>query len=127
MKTLTLSPCREIVDGKYCGVTPDNHVIGVHHLQHVYKPEVDFEEAVHADLYRNLLPFGPDKAAKTAYRDREGELYTQFMTDLRKWLVHSGVPEKYADKVARHAWQDGHSSGYHEVLNCGQSLIEIFQ
>lgn len=36
------------------------------------------------------------------------------------------IPEQYRDKVWSKAWADGHSSGYHEVLNCLRELVDIF-
>jgi flagellar biosynthesis/type III secretory pathway protein FliH len=37
------------------------------------------------------------------------------------------IPEQYRDKVYRHAYQTGHSSGFSEIYNHLLDLIEIFQ
>jgi hypothetical protein len=86
-----------------------------------------FEEKVRADFYKNPLPYGPSAEAKVAYRDKEGELHGQFMTDLGAYLVSEGVPAQYVGKVSYAAWEDGHSSGYSEVLNSAYKFIEIFK
>jgi len=37
------------------------------------------------------------------------------------------VPKQYQDKVYRHAWESGHSSGYSEVYIHLQELVDIFE
>lgn len=57
----------------------------------------------------------------------------QKVTDLIEQLIkdHSGfnthVPEQYQDKIWNMAWDYGHASGYYEVYNQLNRLIEIFE
>ena len=51
----------------------------------------------------------------------------EFMPDFLQYLVESGVPAKYAQRVADHAWQEGHAHGYYEIVNVAQDLIYIFE
>ena len=46
--------------------------------------------------------------------------------DFANYLLASGVPEKYASKVASLAYQQGHANGYVEILGCAAELIDIF-
>lgn len=39
----------------------------------------------------------------------------------------NSIPEQYRDKVYRHAYQTGHSSGFSEIYNHLLDLIEIFE
>lgn len=51
-----------------------------------------------------------------------------FCQDHKKWLEEDqGVPSQYAGKVASYAWQEGHSSGFSEILNVSYGIAEIFQ
>ncbi len=50
-----------------------------------------------------------------------------FHQDFTDYLIRMGVPVQYASKVASYAWQEGHSSGYQNVLNVAGDLIEIFK
>lgn len=89
--------------------------------------ELDFESRVRMDFYTTKVPYGYSTEERTAYREDDNRLHQQFMTDLVAYLIENGVPEKYASKTANYAWQEGHSSGFGEVLNCTYALIDIFK
>jgi hypothetical protein len=84
------------------------------------------EEKVRANAYDNPLPYSREPKVREAYDKKDGELYDEFVTDLRAYLLAEGVPEQYVGKVISKAWEDGHSSGYSEVFNCALGLAEIF-
>lgn len=86
----------------------------------------DFEHKVRSGEYETKLHFGPTTEAKVAYREDNSQLNCKFYEDAEAYAVASGVPKQYAAKVVSKAWSDGHSSGYSEVLNCLENLIEIF-
>lgn len=46
---------------------------------------------------------------------------------IKDMAVITTVPPQYRDKVYQKAWADGHSSGFYEVYNCLNDLIEIFE
>lgn len=89
--------------------------------------EKDFYEKCRDGDYEVRLPFGkPGSPEREAHRVAYRELSTAFHTDLRAYVVSLGVPEKYADKVASYAYDEGHSGGYTEVCNAALSVAEIF-
>jgi hypothetical protein len=47
--------------------------------------------------------------------------------DFRAFIAGRNVPERYVGKVASAAYQDGHSSGYGEILACAYKFMEIFE
>lgn len=84
---------------------------------------MEFPDKVGAGFYKNLLNH---KIDKVAYRERDVEIGIQFSADHRKWLLEQGVPKQYVDKVISASYDDGHSGGYSEVVNCSYKFIEIF-
>lgn len=87
---------------------------------------MDFEKKVRSNAYNTKLPYGPTAAEKEAHTKDDDDLNEKFMADAKAYCIEQGVPEKYVAKVVNLAWQDGHSSGYSEVLNCLYGLIGIF-
>jgi len=49
-----------------------------------------------------------------------------FDDDFEQHLLNHGVPSQYVKKVAYAAYEQGHSSGDSEIVNCAWDLIEIF-
>lgn len=89
---------------------------------------MSFEEKVQKDYYENSLPYGDFKSEeRRVYQAEAQKLSEEFELDFRNWLYSQGVPGKYVSKVALKAWEDGHSSGYSEILNCAYSLVDIFK
>lgn len=86
---------------------------------------MDFESKVQNDGYKNPVPYSREN--REAYRQAENKLVAEFTKDHIEWLKAQGVPARYAAKVAAKAWEDGHSSGFSEVLNVSYSLVEIFR
>lgn len=87
-----------------------------------------FEEKIRAEVYNNPLPYGKTGTAeREEYQKRSGELSVAFHDDLHAWLLAQGVPEKYVDKVASRAYDDGHAYGYSEIFSHACSLAEIFE
>lgn len=70
------------------------------------------------------VPAGVDmKAANEAYRADQAVLYAQFKTDALEYVGLAGHPK--ADKVWAYAWEEGHSSGYHSVLQVLEEVAEL--
>ena len=88
---------------------------------------MDFEQKVRSEHYKNDLPYGRQPQVLAAYNQREHEVVTEFMTDLKAWMVEQGVPQQYVSKLASKAWEDGHAHGFSEILNVSYGLVEIFQ
>src|SRR5665213_3569308 len=85
----------------------------------------DFEENVRTDYYSfNPFDFGVNRDQWRIFGNQRG---AEFSADAIQYLVDSGVPEKYANKVYSCAWDRGHSNGYYEVLGVMYGLIEIFK
>ncbi len=78
----------------------------------------DFVNDTYAGYYRwereSILAAGFDRPETT------------FNDDFRAWLLDMGVPSQYAGNVAYVAYEQGHSGGESEIVNCAFSLIEIF-
>jgi hypothetical protein len=49
-----------------------------------------------------------------------------FDDDFEQHLLSNGVPSQYVKKVAYCAYEQGHSSGESEIVNCAWDLISIF-
>ena len=64
------------------------------------------------------------------YRLERDDIYRQgsltFDDDFRAFLLEKGVPEQYVGKVAHVAYEQGHSGGEEEIVNCSWDLIGIF-
>jgi hypothetical protein len=84
----------------------------------------DFETRVRDGAYETKLSYADNRQAA---REDSNRLCSQFMTDLTAYLVTSGVPARYASKVASYAWSEGHSCGYSEVVIHASNLADIFQ
>jgi hypothetical protein len=71
-----------------------------------------------------------DKSAKQLYREDSHRLQRQFETDVLLY-VKSEVGKELTDKqwqaVWHKAWEDGHSSGYNEILMAVSDLIDIIK
>lgn len=122
------TPWHELVASRPIDTSTNVHELTLEVME--YGLRKTFEEKIAANAYDNDKPYptGKTVASQTgrdAYRTRESELYAQFMADFKVWMREHGVPAKYLDKVAAKAWDDGHSSGYSEVVNCAHKYIEI--
>lgn len=85
----------------------------------------EFEDDVRGGYY-NFNPYDY-KLHKEEYRKFDSRRHAEFTDHGAAYLISNGVPGKYSAKVFSKAYQDGHSSGYTEVLNCMYDLIEIFK
>lgn len=78
---------------------------------------MDIHQKVINGDYDNKLAYAPKKENEVtwqSYRTEEGRLYNQFKADALESVGLTDHPQ--SEKVWRKAWEDGHSSGYYEVL-----------
>jgi hypothetical protein len=100
----------------------------------------DLWNAVQAGKYNTDLPYpayltlgqrqDPDKVAehravRQAYLEDENRLERQFHDDLLEALGVADHPK--ADKLYQIAWDQGHASGYTEVMNAANELVELLR
>jgi hypothetical protein len=98
---------------------------------------MDFEEKVRLDYYRNKMPYAfkyrnksKDPETFIAYRKEEGRLYMEFKSDLKAFvdaLLGYVMSKDQFDAFFLYVWSQGHSSGYHEVVNCSYDLIAVIK
>ena len=69
------------------------------------------------------------KMERTNYREDAGRLFVEFKDDCRAYATSRlGIlTEKAWNSIWTHAWDEGHSSGYHEVLQYLCSILEIIE
>lgn len=82
---------------------------------------------IKAGKYDNKVPYvrhSKDKEAWQAYRDGERAAINLFKQDLEEDYGTNNHP--LADSLWRKAWEDGHSSGLHEVVGHYNDLVEYF-
>jgi len=60
------------------------------------------------------------------YKLMDMDIVNTFNDDFEQYLLSNGVPAQYVKKVAHAAYEQGHSSGDSEIVNCAGDLIEIF-
>lgn len=84
----------------------------------------NFEEVARSGYYRLQRENAYHRQRNGLERDPGSDT---FDVDLEAWLLFCGVPERYVAKVARFAYQEGHSSGEEEILNVAYGLLEIFE
>lgn len=60
-------------------------------------------------------------------QDHNGKIDQLIEAFVREESGLNTIPEQYRDKVYRHAYQTGHSSGFSEIYNHLLDLIEIFE
>lgn len=88
---------------------------------------MDFEEQVKTGAFENKLPYGERGTPElAAYRHESQNLHKAFMEGLRAFVIVLGVPTQFAAKVAEKAWDDAHSSGHVDVVNCAVDLADLF-
>ena len=85
----------------------------------------DFESDVRAGYYRAV------RDAHYTLRDMPLFCYdnlpaNSFDADFELHLLDHGVPYQYVKKVGYCAYEQGHSSGDSEIVNCAWDLIAIF-
>ena len=69
-----------------------------------------------------------DQEMKRAWRDDEHRLKLLFEVDLRKYLEYElgrPITDDQFVSLFRQAWEDGHSSGYGEVLIYASNLADV--
>lgn len=88
---------------------------------------MDFEEKMQTRAYSSQLPYGkPGTPERRAYQADQQRLNKDYAAEFRAWLLSMGVPERYVDKVAAVAYDEGHSGGHPEILGHALTLVEIF-
>ncbi len=68
--------------------------------------------------------------AKRAYGENTRRLQILFESDMRKYLeseIGKPLTDAQFNAVFSKAWEDGHSSGYSEVLTCANNLIDLIK
>ena len=63
--------------------------------------------------------------ARMEYGAEDRRIAEQFKADLFETLGISRHPMR--EKLYSKAWSDGHASGYQEVFNCAQDLVELIE
>lgn len=87
---------------------------------------MDIHQKVINGTYDNKLIYASKKADEVtwqAYKDESDRLYNQFKADALESVGLTNHPQ--SEKVWHKAWEDGHSSGYYEVLIKLEELTEI--
>lgn len=90
--------------------------------------EVSVYKKIAADYYKNKLPYSgkkADKAIRTARWEEEARLNLLFKSDLEKEFDIVGHPK--CGLLFQIAWDLGHSSGYSEVWNYYQQLVDLIK
>lgn len=85
-------------------------------------------EKMRSDYYKNKLPYSgkkDDQAIRKAHGEEEGRLHQLFKSDLEKEFGIVRHPK--ADLLFQIAWSMGHSSGYHEVWNHYQEMVDLLK
>lgn len=83
-------------------------------------------EKIRSEYYKNNLPYSGksnDKEIREAWGNEESRLTALFKHDCEKEFKIVG--HQKADKLFQVAWSMGHSSGYSEVWNYYQELVEL--
>lgn len=62
----------------------------------------------------------------TAYKLRQTQVDSVIEAYIKEVTNFKIIPDQYQAKVWEKAYQDGHSGGYSEVMNCLFDLVEIF-
>lgn len=90
-----------------------------HNAEELKKYTFDFEfYGVEMEAYKTYM---------ITYREREAEINSaleEFVKIASGFYDH--VPKNKQSKVWNRAWEDGHSSGYHEVFIHLEGLVDIF-
>jgi hypothetical protein len=94
--------------------------------------------------YNTQLPYPPyrpdkiertkmqenDKVMREAYRKDDTRLQSIFALDLRDYInskLRTSLTTEQWQAVWHKAWEDGHSSGYNEILMVVSDLIDIIK
>jgi hypothetical protein len=71
--------------------------------------------------------FAEFEAKRIDYYKRKGDIEHMVADLIKSESGLDSIPEKYRDKIWSIAWEEGHSSGYHEVYQWLCKLVEIFE
>ena len=80
-------------------------------------------ESIMVSVPKLIADYESAKTQKALYYEEENRLYNQFIHDLE---IENGMeknPKK--DLLWAKAWECGHSSGYEDVINIYEDLIEL--
>jgi hypothetical protein len=78
--------------------------------------------------YFNEMPYATrkkDQKKYEAYNKRQAEIELDFVADLEKEFGTDVYPKRVRELIFSKAWQEGHSYGHGEVLNCYGDLAEF--
>lgn len=64
---------------------------------------------------------------KRAYSESQGKVNGVIEEYIKDLAGFNNLPEKSKPKVWSKAWDDGHSSGYHQVYYCLRELVDLFE
>lgn len=87
--------------------------------------EGEFEQAMTSGYYESKVEYDGRLGGKY-FKDQSTRM-DMFYEDAKEYVIALGVPEKCANNVVSYAWQEGHSSGFGEVLNHLMGLSELFK
>ena len=100
----------------------------------------ELHNKIMGDEYDSKLPFPLYKKSRTeqeivddqvmikAWREDEKRLHRIFKDDLRKYIetdVGKPITDKQFDAIFNKAWDDGHASGYSEVLIYTSDIVDV--
>jgi len=97
--------CEKVREGAYQSKLPD--------------PGVDTTEKLSDEEYQKM---------KKAYRKDDWRLYNEFKDDCRAYIedeLGKKITNEQFTAVFTRAWDEGHSSGYHEVVIYLDELMDI--
>lgn len=82
--------------------------------------------------YQHTLPYGSARTqplAHRAYMDEEGEIRARFEQDCREATEAALDGWHFSDtawqKFFAYAWEEGHASGYYEVVTVLENLVDL--
>lgn len=83
-------------------------------------------EKINSDYYKTKLPYARKKenpSVYDAYKADQNRLEEEFRRDALEYVGLTGHPK--ADKAYAFAWQEGHASGYNDVLHYLDEVAQI--
>lgn len=81
----------------------------------------------HADAFEVYeKEFAEFEEKRINYYDHRGEIENQIKELIKDRAGLDSIPEQYRAKVWAKAWEDGHSSGFHDVYLELCDLVDIF-
>ena len=86
------------------------------------------QDYFNSDRYVNKFSWSDARkspGARAAYDAREAEIHETFRQDLFEDLGITDNPKR--DRLYSIAWSQGHSSGFHEVYNYAQDLVDLIK